>query len=405
MSAPLLLALILGSLLLQVLGAGAVALLRRSRRLAAAPPAAALPAEAAEAAEAVAWPGWRPFRVLERHFEDSVCSQCSFVLAPVDGLPLPPFRPGQFLTFRLAGTRLPRDVIRCYSLSAAAEPGHYRVTIKRVPDGLGSNHFHDKVQQGSVLDVRAPAGQFCIDLQDTAPVVLVAGGIGITPLVAMLQALAAQQPQRPVHLFYGVRHAGERAFGPWLRAQAHAHTALRLHLLCSQPRAEDPAEPHGATGRIGLELLRQALPHGRHIFYLCGPPAMMNSLVPALRDWGVAAADLHFEAFGPASVTTGAPPTGSAVPDAGPPLAVEFRRSGRTLPWTGSDATLLDFAERQGIVIDSGCRSGGCGTCQTRLLGGRLRYATAPDFTPEPGVCLPCVGRPDPDAGALVLEL
>lgn len=405
MTAPLLWSLILGGLLLQVLVAVGVALVQRSRRLAAAATLATDAALPAAPAEAVAWPGWRPFRVLERRFEDAACSQCSFVLAPVDGLPLPPFRAGQFLTFRLRDTRLPRDVIRCYSLSAAADPGHYRVTVKRVPDGLGSNHFHDKVQEGSVLDVRAPAGQFCIDLQDTAPVVLVAGGIGITPMVAMLQALAAAQPQRPVHLFYGVRHAGERAFGSWLQDQARTHPALQLHLLCSQPHAGDAAEPHATTGRISLDLLRQALPHGRHTFYLCGPPALMDSLVPALRGWGVAAADLHFEAFGPASVNTGAPPAGAAVTDAGPPLAVEFRRSGRTLPWTGSDATLLDFAERQGIVIDSGCRSGGCGTCQTRLLGGRLRYATAPDFTPEAGTCLPCVGRPDPNAGALVLEL
>jgi hypothetical protein len=398
MTATGLLALIVGGLLLQVLGAVALALRRRSKRLAAAP--AAPPAPQSHAA----WPGWRALRVLERHFEDPHCSQCSFVLAPVDGLPLPDFRPGQFLTFKLSDTRLPRDVVRCYSLSAmaAAQPGGYRVTIKRAPDGLASNHFHDQVQVGSVLQARAPAGQFVLDLDDSAPVVLLAGGIGITPMVAMLQAVMAQQPQRPVHLFYSVRHPGERAFGPWLQAQAAAHPALRLHLLHSAAGPEDPPEPGATVGRIGTELLRRTLPHGRHTFYLCGPPAMMDSLVPALRDWGVAASDIHFEAFGPASVNTGAP---QAALDTEPPQAVEFRRSGRTLQWTGRDATLLDFAEREGIVVESGCRSGGCGTCQTRLLGGALRYASAPDFTPEPGCCLPCVGRPDPNAGALALEL
>jgi uncharacterized protein len=393
-----LLALIVGGLLLQVLGAVGVALRRRSLRLAAVPVAPAT----VEPQSPAAWPGWRALRVLERHFEDPHCSQCSFVLAPVDGPPLPDFRPGQFLTFRLTDTRLPRDVVRCYSLSAAAQADRYRVTIKRVPNGLASNHFHDQVQVGSVLQVRAPAGQFFLDMDDSAPAVLLAGGIGITPMVAMLQAVMVQQPQRPVHLFYSVRHPSERAFGPWLQAQAAVHPALRLHLLHSPTAADEPPEPGATVGRIDTDLLRRTLPHGRHTFYLCGPPAMMDSLVPALRAWGVAASDIHFEAFGPASVNTGAP---QAMAADEPPQAVEFRRSGRTLPWTGRDATLLDFAEREGIVIDAGCRSGGCGTCQTRLLSGALRYATTPDFTPEAGCCLPCIGRPDPNAGALVLEL
>jgi hypothetical protein len=117
---------------------------------------------------------------------------------------------------------------------------------------------------------------------------------------------------------------------------------------------------------------------------------MMQGLVPALADGGVPVADIHFEAFGPASVKLpGAPePTASATFD------VQFQRSGRTLSWDGRDASLLDFAERHGIAVESGCRSGGCGSCETRLLEGQVQYAQAPDHDVAAGHCLLCVGRP-----------
>jgi ferredoxin len=126
---------------------------------------------------------------------------------------------------------------------------------------------------------------------------------------------------------------------------------------------------------------------------------MMQVLVPALAEWGVPVADIRYEAFGPASVKlAGAPEvTASAVAT----VEVRFQRSGRTLAWDGQDASLLDFAERHGIEVESGCRSGGCGSCETRLLEGKVQYEHAPDHDVAPGHCLLCVGRP---SSPLVLE-
>ena len=375
---------------------------------------AALPTITRPAKADVAWAGWRGFRVVQRRFEDADQSQCSFYLQPIDGQPLPPFKPGQFLTFGLdvqvlvgphQGAAVPpatRAITRCYSLSDQPDPAHYRVTIKRVPapaeppglaPGLSSSHFHDEVQVGSVLRVKAPAGQFFIDTDASLPVVLIAGGIGITPMMSMLSWCMAQQPQRRVHLYYGLRQGGEMAFKPQLEAMAAAHPALQLHVVFSRPGAADlPGHGHTHTGRVDVDLLRRTLPPGRHLFYVCGPPAMMQTLVPALAEWGVPAADIHHEAFGPASVQL----PGTAEPDAGNSAVfdIRFQRSGRTLAWDGRDASLLDFAERQGIVVDSGCRSGGCGSCETRLLQGTVTYAQAPDHDVAAGHCLLCVGRP-----------
>lgn len=358
-----------------------------------------------------AWAGWRAFRVSRREFEDAAHSQCSFYLQPVDGEPLPAFRPGQFLTFNLdVTTRQGLSAItRCYSLSDQPDPSHYRVTIKRVlapanrPEvepGQSSNHFHDSVQVGDILRSKAPGGHFFIDPDPNVPVVLIGGGIGITPMMSMLLWTLGQQPQRTVHLYYGLRNSLEHAFKAHLEDMAALHSALHLNIVYSRPAETDVlGRDYQHPGHVHVELLRRTLPHGRHQFYVCGPPAMMEALVPALAAWGVPVADIHCEAFGPASVKLPgvADPAAHAVAE----VEVRFQRSGRTLTWNGQDASLLDFAERHGIEVESGCRSGGCGSCETRLLEGTVQYDHAPDHDVAVGHCLLCVGRP---SSAVVLE-
>ncbi len=353
--------------------------------------------------------------MLRRDHEDEAKTQCSFYLAPTDGGTLPAFEPGQYLTFRL---RVPgpggeeREITRCYSLSARPGSDAYRVTIKRVaappersdlPPGASSNHFHDRVQVGERLRVRGPSGRFTLDRDASAPVVLVAGGIGITPLMSMLQESLATRPDRAIHLYYGLRSGDVHAFKQELEDLARTHASFRLHVSYSQPRPADlKARDFHHEGHVDVGLLRSTLPHGRHRFYVCGPPAMMSSLLPALREWGVAPEDLRHEAFGPASMPADqpAPSEGLEASVAGP-VEVHFRRAGRTIAWNGTDATLLDLAERHGVDVPSGCRAGSCGSCETRLISGSVRYAHAPDHEPAPGTCLLCAATPE---SALVLE-
>lgn len=409
---------ILGALFLQAVAGVGVVIWRRPRGAAEAEPAAPPTARSANHA---AWTGTRDFRVISRTYEDAARSQCSFTLQPVDGQPLPEFRPGQYLTFVLQvmddarqGER--RSVTRCYSLSDAPAPDHYRVSIKRVrppsdrPDlapGVSSNHFHDHVRVGDVLQVKAPSGHFTIDPDPNVPAVLVAGGIGITPMMSMLRWCLTRQPERHVYLYYGLRQGNEHAFKSQLEEMASAHPRFKLNVVYSRPVAEDvQGRDFQHTGHVDLALLQRTLPHGRHQFYICGPAAMMESLVPALAEWGVPEADVHFEAFGPASVRKAGPAhaatrTLPATATSQVELEVQFKRSGRTLTWDGSDSNLLDFAERHGVSVESGCRSGSCGSCETRQLAGSVEYAQRPDCDPTPGHCLLCVGRP---VSALVLD-
>jgi len=410
MTAPLLLAWLCAAFAIELAVGVTWVVVRRNRRIDA---EAAVMAAPPEASAALAWSGWRDLRVVRREFEDAAQTQCSFYLVPVDGAALPDFKPGQYLTFALdvaSGTRksaLPRQVIRCYSLSERPDPHHYRITVKRVgpPPGVASSHWHDRVQAGDVLRARAPSGHFFIDPDDSATPVLIAGGIGITPLLAMLNWWLAQRPGRPIHLYFGLRHSREHAFASWLAQQVAAHSHFHLTIACSRPvPGEEPGRDFQHLGHVDIELLGRTLPVGRHRFYVCGPPSMLASVLPALRLWGVASEDIRHEAFGPAS---GDVPDASTQPSAGGPvvstvaLEVRFARSGRTLMWDARDASLLAFAERHAVAVDAGCRVGSCGTCETRVMAGQVAYAEPPDHDIAPGHCLLCVGTP---RSALVLD-
>jgi ferredoxin len=140
-------------------------------------------------------------------------------------------------------------------------------------------------------------------------------------------------------------------------------------------------------------VLRMQLPIKPYHFYICGPSPMMEALVPALEDWGVPDARIHFEAFGPASVKRrGAAAATVAGESSG--ITVSFARTGKTLNWQPASGSLLEFAEANGITVDSGCRAGSCGSCQTTIQAGEVAYREAPDFDPEPGSCLLCVCTP-----------
>lgn len=404
MTAATLLSYISAGLSVQLVAAVGVAFWRHGRRRR----AASIPIATTRASRA-AWDGWRDFRVARRVFEDAAQTQCSFYLEPLDGRALPSFEPGQYLTFRLQipdrggdGDDGTRTATRCYSLSDRPDPNRYRVTIKRIgspraelPPGVCSNHFHDALQVGTIVAARAPAGRFVVVEESTPSTVLVAGGIGITPLMSMLRSGLATRPDHQVHLYYGTRNGAEHAFRQELEELAQRHRNLHVNVVYSRPQPDDrPGTDFQYHGHVDIELLRRTLPIGRHRFYVCGPPPMMASLIPALISWGVPEPDLHYEAFGPASAPTsdekglGESPSLEA-------LQVHFRASGRTLSWDGAERNLLDLAERHGVSVSSGCRSGSCGSCEVRVLSGRVRYAQQPDYDMAPDGCLLCVAAPE----------
>ena len=349
------------------------------------------------AEEPLPWNGFRKFVVRRKVAESPQVS--SFHLIPHDAKPLPSFKPGQYVTFRLPGTSQGGPLIRCYSLSDHPHQDHYRVTIKRAPAPTGvSGIFHDQIREGDILDVRAPLGNFTLEPTDPEPVVLIGSGIGLTPVFSMLATLVHQKSRQTVWFFHGLRNSHEHLFREEFAALARDNPHINLRICYSQP---DPAdrlgEDYHIAGRVTVDLLRRELPSNNFRFYYCGPGPMMEELTNGLKLWGVPDTHLHFEAFGPLSVKRVSHATAAVTtrPIARP--LVTFRKSGTSLPWDGTHATLLDFAEHVGIAIASGCRAGNCGTCAVAMQSGEVSYIQPPGSPPEARTCLTCIAQPKGD--------
>ena len=357
--------------------------------------------------KASVWAGFREFRVARRVVEDRNRSICSFYLVPVDGQPLPSFKPGQFLTFRLTiedpATRQPKRLVRCYSLSDRPRPDYYRVSIKRVPapadqpnipPGLSSNYFHDHVHEGSILEVKAPSGHFHLMEDEPLPIVLIGGGIGITPMLSIINSLLERGSRRQIWLYYGVRNGSEAVMQEHLQRLDREYENFHLQLCFSSP---DVGEVEGVDyrqkGRIDIPLLRSTLKLMRYQFYVCGPKPMMESLAPGLEAWGVKTQDIYYESFGPATLIRHKKTIFTDME----PIAVTFDESGRSITWSPKLDSLLELAEENAIAVKSGCRAGSCGSCQTKLVSGEIEYQQQPDAEIEPGHCLLCISTPKSD--------
>lgn len=356
------------------------------------------------------WNGLRKFSVAKKIIQ---CADvCAFYLKPHDCRPLPQFKPGQYLTFQLDLPGRDKPLVRCYSLSDCPhQKDYYRVTIKKekappdkpgVPPGAGSSFFCDVVKEGDILNVKAPTGHFFLDMAKTNPVVLIAGGVGITPMLSMANAIAASGSKRETWFFFGVRNQYEHIHKTELEKLAAENENIHLHVCYSKPGEKDvKGRDYHHEGRVGIELLKELLPSNNFEFYLCGNGAFMKSITDGLEAWGVPGKDVYFEAFGPATVKkkTVAPTAEETAHLA--KINVTFSRSGKTVRWEPSAGNILEFASAQGVKIDSGCCAGSCGSCVVAIKSGGVNYLKKPDTEPEAGTCLTCVCRPKND---LVLD-
>ena len=353
----------------------------------------------------LSWNGVRKFRVADKVEEaDQVCS---FYLKPHDERPLPPFHPGQYLTFKLDLPSARKQATRCYSLSDSANEEYYRVSIKRNPPprdekkaDIGkssSNFFHDHVEQGTILDVQAPSGDYFMDTTRETPVVLIGGGIGITPVLSMLNTIVRTNSRREAYFFVGVRNSREHMFKEQIEEIGRGHDNVHIHVCYSNPDEGDVLDKdYQHLGRVGVDLFKEVLPSNNFDYYFCGPPPMMNSVYEGLEGWGVPDEHIHFEAFGPATVkrvSEGHEPP-AAMPAAAGTIEITFSQSDVTLSWDPAAGSLLEFAEANDIEMDSGCRAGSCGTCVTAMREGDVEYLKPPNNHPDKGTCLTCIAVP-----------
>lgn len=356
--------------------------------------------------------GFRDLRVTAKVRESAIIT--SFHLEPTDPAGWRPFEPGQFLVFRIPTAE--GSVLRNYSVSCSPErEGSYRITVKReaapasgLPNGAGSCYLHDQVNVGDVLQAEGPRGDFMLERQSNRPVVLLSGGVGLTPLVSMLHALAATE--RRAFFIHACDNGDVHALRNEVEALAASRPGVTAHFCYRFPTdADRAAGRHHSEGVVSRQLLQELLPLDDYDFYLCGPAPFMQAVHGTLRGLGVPKHRIAYEFFGPATLleAPAEPVSVAATPVAvvevpADAVTVEFRRSGRTAVWDGAAESLLAFAEEQGLSPEFSCRSGICGSCKSHLVAGEVAYFEEPLDELAAGEVLLCCSRPQ---GAIVLDL
>jgi MOSC domain-containing protein YiiM/ferredoxin-NADP reductase len=352
-----------------------------------------------------AWRGFRPLRVSRKVRESA--NVISLLLEPTDGHPIATALPGQFLVLRLGPASAPA-LMRSDSLSGKPDAAHYRVSVKREAHGAASAYVSDELQVGDIVQASAARGSFTLRPGDT-PVVLLSARIGVTPVLAMLHALAAEASMREIWWLYGSRNGREHPFAEETRgllaALPHRHSYVRY----SSPDPEDRRKvDFDEPGRLNMRVLQELnLPRDAD-FYICGPSTFMSDLNAGLVALGVAPDRIHTEMFGAGpSITPGIAPSPRRSPHlpAGPPGSgpmVSFARTGLNVRWGPTFQSLLDLAEECDVPVRFACRTGVCHTCETGLVAGTIGYRPEPVDAPAEGNVLICCSQP---AGDVVIDL
>jgi ferredoxin-NADP reductase/MOSC domain-containing protein YiiM len=353
-----------------------------------------------------AWLGFRPLRVSRVERESS--SVISLALVSPDTRPLVPALPGQFIVLRTQPQSGGPSLMRNYSLSDLPAADHYRVSIKRELNGAASTYLHEQVRVGDLLDVAAPRGAFTLKAGDN-PVVLLSAGVGATPVLAMLHALAQRPSPREVWWMFGARNRDEHPFSDESRALIKQLPRGKSYICYSRPGDQDrPGIDFDESGHLTAALLKKIGVPRDADFYLCGPAAFLNDLTAGLAASGISVERVHVEIFGAEkSITPGIAETQHPAPHppkgpAGPGPQVSFARSGLNVSWDPKFPSLLDFAEACDVPVRWSCRTGVCHTCESGLISGNVAYQPEPLGPAAQGNLLICCSQPQ---GDVVLDL
>ncbi|VVP06587.1 Flavohemoprotein [Pseudomonas fluorescens] len=356
---------------------------------------------------------WRPLQVVRIEAESHNIR--SIYLQPADDAGFPIFRAGQHLPlrFNIAG----EVHIRTYSLSSAPSDDFFRISVKR--EGLVSSYLHEQVRVGDLLEARAPQGHFTVAPLERRPLVLLAAGVGITPLLSMLREVVYQGLRtrhiRPTWFFQSSRTLADQPFRAELDHLLDgdgAGDAVRILRLLSQPEPEArEGEDFDLSGRIDTALLKTILEvedYDQLDFVLCGPGSFTQGLYDSLRELDIRDARIHAETFGPSTLRRKPDPDAVVIdqpPAATTSVPVVFQRSAKEARWHPEGGSLLELAESRGLRPEFSCRGGSCGTCRTRLISGQVNYPHPPAELPDKGEVLICCAIPAQGSQPLVLDI
>lgn len=250
------------------------------------------------------WAGFRDFVIDKKVKESGVIT--SFYLKPKDGKQIAEFIPGQYITVKLDVASLNFTHLRQYSLSDRPGLDYYRISVKReaamgddIPAGVVSSYLHDHLEEGDILPISAPAGDFYLDQESSLPLVLISGGVGQTPMMCMLNTTVAENPNREIYFIHAAINSTLHAFKKHVNDLAAEHKNVKSYVIYDHPTDQDKdMKNYDKEGYITLEWLQATMPSKEADFYFCGPEPFMRVVNKALKQWGVPEGQIHYEFFG-----------------------------------------------------------------------------------------------------------
>jgi anaerobic selenocysteine-containing dehydrogenase/ferredoxin-NADP reductase len=342
-----------------------------------------------------AWAGFRPFRVASITEEADDVRGVTF--EALDGRMLPDFRPGQHVQVRIGDKT---GTSRAYSLTGPARVkgrSIYSIAVRHQKgigkdgvsfEGLMSSHINRTLKQGDIVELQAPSGNFILPRNSPQPLILLAGGIGITPFVSLLESLP-DGDETEIWMFYGNLSSRTHAFRHRLAEHRQRLPNLNIVDHYDSPLPEDvEGRDFTSCARISADVVSDSLIERRPRVYMCGPPGMIKAFAEGLVARGVPRFDIFSEVF--------RSPPGPLVQD-GRTYSVRFSRSSETAEtWSAQSGPLLDFADKLGLNLQSGCRVGQCESCVVQIVSGTVRHlhGVEPD---DPETCLTCQAVPTSD--------
>jgi ferredoxin-NADP reductase/MOSC domain-containing protein YiiM len=352
-----------------------------------------------EAAAHPASPGFRPFQVTA--IEQESADVLSLTMQGPAGQPLPAPMPGQYVVVRLQPAAGAHPLFRSYSLSGPVSTKRYRISAKIEPNSAAGTYLREHVRVGDALDVSSPRGSFILQSGER-PVVLLSAGIGATPVLAMLYALAAARSTRQVLWLHAARDREHHPFANEVRRLVLALAHGRSYVCYSRPGSRDQmGKDFDAIGHLSRSVIDEAgVPRDANV-YLCGPNRFMADMKEALASLGIAPERIHVEIFnGSESMTpgiVGAPTRAPHLPkddaDTGP--LISFARSGIAAHWNASAyQSILELAEACDVPVRWSCRTGVCHNCESGLVSGAVVYGPEPLERPADGNLLVCCSQP-----------
>lgn len=334
--------------------------------------------------------------VVDKIVEESTTIK-SFYLSKANGEAIEEYLPGQFVA--IAAVINEHKLVRNYTLSDAPNKGYFRLTVKREDQGALSRYLHDSIQEEDILLVSQPGGRFHLDVNADSPIVLISGGVGITPMLSMAEYATVHQPDRPIHFLHSSTNISVQPMQERLKEMKNDFKHFNLTVFHTAPTNMAKGVDYDIEGVITKDHIKINLSNALADYYLCGPTAFMEAMYSHLIELGVSSNKIHYEFFGEGKSlgVTKEPANNTNTQKENKTMKVTFSKSDIVADWAPDTPSILELAEANAMTPDFSCRMGTCSMCETSLISGEIEYEPAPFMEAEEGKIFICCARPVSD--------